>query len=104
MSDWVRACAVDDIEPEDVIRFDHAGRTFAIYRSPDNAFYATDGNCTHEETHLAEGIVIDDIIVCPKHNGRFRYKTGRALGAPVLDDLDVYPVRIEDGSVYVDIG
>lgn len=104
MSDWVRACAVDDIEPEDVIRFDHGGRTFAVYRSPDNEYYATDGNCTHEETHLAEGFVIDEVIVCPKHNGRFDYRTGRALGAPVLDDLHVYPVRIEDGSVYVDIG
>ncbi len=104
MSEWVRACAVDDIEREDVIRFDHGGRTFAIYRSPDNEFHATDGYCTHEETHLAEGFVINDVIVCAKHNGRFHYKTGRALGAPVLDDLSVYPVRIEDGSVFVDIG
>jgi 3-phenylpropionate/trans-cinnamate dioxygenase ferredoxin subunit len=104
VSDWIRACAVEDIEPEDVIRFDHAGRTFALYRSPDNEFHATDGYCTHEETHLAEGMVIDDIIMCPKHNGRFQYKTGRALGAPVLDDLAVYPVRIENGSVYLDIG
>ena len=104
MSDWVRACAVDDIEPEDVIRFDHDGRTFAIYRSPDNEFHATDGYCTHEETHLAEGMVFDDVIMCPKHNGRFHYKTGEALGAPVLDDLAVYPVRIENGTVYVDIG
>jgi hypothetical protein len=30
---WVAACAADDIVPEDVVRFDHGGRTFAIYRS-----------------------------------------------------------------------
>jgi 3-phenylpropionate/trans-cinnamate dioxygenase ferredoxin subunit len=29
---WVEACAADDIEEEDVIRFDYGGRTFAIYR------------------------------------------------------------------------
>ena len=34
MADWVEACGVDDVEEEDVIRFDHGGRTFAIYRSP----------------------------------------------------------------------
>jgi 3-phenylpropionate/trans-cinnamate dioxygenase ferredoxin component len=39
-----------------VIRFDHGGRTFAIYRSPDDAFFATDGLCTHEQVHLADGL------------------------------------------------
>ena len=76
----------------------------AVYRSPDDEFFATDGYCTHEQMHLAEGVVIDDVIECPKHNGRFGYRTGRALGAPVLVDLAVYPVRIEGGSVLVDIG
>ncbi len=36
-STWVEACAADAIDEEDVIRFDHGGRTFAIYRSPDDA-------------------------------------------------------------------
>lgn len=54
MVDWIEACAVDDVEEEDVIRFDHGGRTFAIYRSPDNEFFATDGFCTHEKAHLAD--------------------------------------------------
>jgi 3-phenylpropionate/trans-cinnamate dioxygenase ferredoxin component len=35
---WIEACAADDIELEDVLRFDHDGRTFAIYRSPDDRF------------------------------------------------------------------
>ena len=33
MADWIEACAADDIDEEDVIRFDHGGRTFAIYRA-----------------------------------------------------------------------
>ena len=39
---WVEACAVDDIEEEDVIQVDCAGRTFAVYRSPQNTLHATD--------------------------------------------------------------
>ena len=35
MSNWIDACATEDIDEEDVIRFDHDGKTFAIYRSPD---------------------------------------------------------------------
>ena len=83
MSGWVEACLVEDIEAEDVIRFDHGDRTFAVYRSPDNEFFATDGLCTHEQVHLADGLVMDDIIECPKHNGSFSYRTGEAKGAPV---------------------
>jgi len=104
MSDnWVEVCAEDDIDEEDVIRFDHAGRTFAVYRSPDDAFFATDGLCTHEKIHLADGLVMDDIIECPKHNGRFSYKTGEAMGAPVCVNLKTYPVKVEDGSVFISI-
>jgi 3-phenylpropionate/trans-cinnamate dioxygenase ferredoxin subunit len=103
MSAWIEACATDDIEPEDVIRFDHAGKTYAIYRSPDDGYYATDGLCTHEQVHLAGGLVMDDIIECPKHNGRFNYKTGDAKGAPVCVNLQTYPVRVDGGRVLVQI-
>lgn len=101
---WVRACATDDIEPEDVIRFDHGGHSYAIYRSEDDAWYATDGLCTHQQIHLADGLVMGTVIECPKHNGRFNYKTGRALGAPVCVDLRTYPVRVEGDGVLIDVG
>jgi 3-phenylpropionate/trans-cinnamate dioxygenase ferredoxin subunit len=103
MSNWVDACAAGEIEPEDVIRYDHGDRTFAIYRSADDEYFATDGHCTHEKTHLADGLVMDDIIECPKHNGCFNYKTGEAQGAPVVVDLRTYPVKVEGGRVFLDI-
>ena len=103
MADWVDACGVDDVEEEDVMRFDHGGRTFAIYRSPDDQYFATDGLCTHEQVNLADGLVMDDIIECPKHNGRFNYRTGEAKGAPVCVNLTVYPVKVADGSVFIEL-
>ena len=102
--EWIVACDADEIEQEDVVRFDHGGRTFAIYRSPDDAYYATDGLCTHEQVHLADGLVMDHIIECPKHNGRFDYRTGQAKGAPVCVNLRTYPVRIEAGRVLINLG
>jgi len=104
MQNWTDACGVDDIEDEDVIRWDHAGATFAIYRDPKGQFFATDGKCTHEAVHLADGLVMDDTIECPKHNGRFNYKTGAALRAPVCVNLRTYRVRVSEGRVQVDIG
>ena len=104
MTVWVEACGAGDIDAEDVIRFDHGGKTYAIYRAPDDEFYATDGLCTHEKVHLADGLVMDSIIECPKHNGRFDYRTGEAKGAPVCVNLKTYPVKVEAGKVMIQIG
>jgi len=103
MADWVEVCEVDVIDPEDVIRFDHAGRTFAVYRDEDGAPYCTDGLCTHEHVHLADGLVMGDQIECPKHNGRFNIRTGAALRAPVCINLQTYPARITGGMIEIEI-
>ena len=102
MSDgWVRACQTDDIAPEDVIRFDHEERTFAIYRTADHQFYATEGLCTHGKVHLSGGFVMDTIIECAKHNGRFDFRTGAAQGAPACINLKTYAVKVEAGAVFL---
>jgi 3-phenylpropionate/trans-cinnamate dioxygenase ferredoxin subunit len=100
---WVDVCDAGDIDEEDVIRFDHDGHAFAIYRSPEDAYYATDGLCTHERVSLADGLVMDHIIECPKHNGRFDYRSGEAKGAPVCVNLRTYPVKLEGGRVLINI-
>ena len=103
MAQWIDACATDDIEEEDLIRFDHEDHTFAIYRSPDNEYFCTDGLCTHEQMHLEDGLVMDYVIECPKHNGQFDYRTGEAKRAPVCVNLRTYPVKIEDSRVFIEI-
>jgi 3-phenylpropionate/trans-cinnamate dioxygenase ferredoxin subunit len=100
---WIDAYATDDIEPEDLIRFDHSGRTFVIYRSPDHEFFCTDGLCTHEKVHLADGLVMDYTIECPKHNGVFDYRTGEAMQAPVCVNLNTYKTKLADGRVWIEI-
>jgi 3-phenylpropionate/trans-cinnamate dioxygenase ferredoxin component len=100
---WIKVCCVDDIVQEDLIRFDHGGMTYAIYRSPEDQYYATDGLCTHEKVHLENGLVMDNIIECPKHNGRFNYITGEAKGAPVCVNLKTYPTKLEAGVIYIEV-
>jgi 3-phenylpropionate/trans-cinnamate dioxygenase ferredoxin subunit len=103
MTTWIEVCHVGAIDEEDVIKFDHGGRTFAVFRAPDDRYYATDGLCTHEQVHLADGLVMDHIIECPKHNGRFDYRTGAAKGAPVCVDLKTYQMKLEDGKVFINL-
>ncbi len=101
MTHWIEVSGTGDIDEEDVIRFDHESRTYAVFRSPGNQFYATDGLCTHEAVHLADGLVMDHIVECPKHNGRFDYTTGAAKGAPVCINIKTYPIRIEASKVFI---
>ena len=100
---WIDACGTDDIDAEDLIRFDHGDKTYAIYRAPDDQYYCTDGLCTHEHVHLEDGLVMDHIIECPKHNGQFDYRTGEALRAPVCEALNTYAVKVEGGRVMIDL-
>jgi 3-phenylpropionate/trans-cinnamate dioxygenase ferredoxin subunit len=102
MSQWINAAALDDIEDEDVMRFDHAGHTYAIYRVNDNV-YASDGLCTHEHAYLSDGLVMDYVIECPKHNGRFDIRDGRPLCAPVCEKLKTYPAKVEGNRILVEV-
>jgi 3-phenylpropionate/trans-cinnamate dioxygenase ferredoxin component len=102
--EWIPICGAEEVELEDVIRRDHAGRTFAIYRSADGNYYATDGLCTHGQVHLAGGLVMGNLIECPKHNGRFDYTTGQAKRAPACVDLKTYPVKVEAGRLFLLLG
>ncbi len=97
---WHPVARTDEIDEEDLIAIELDGRTLAIYNS-DGGYFATDGICTHEDACLADGLVIDGVIECPMHQGRFRIATGKALGAPVSVDLKTYPAREEGGQVFV---
>jgi len=94
MADRVDACALESIDPEDVIRAGHGSRTFAVLRLPDGTARATEGLYTREKLHLAYGLGMDDQIECPKHSGRFNIRTGAALRAPVCLNLATCPARI----------
>lgn len=103
MANWVEACVAADVELESVVRFDSDGRSFAVYRSPDGNFYCTDGLCTHEAVHLADGLMMDYEIECPKHAGTFDYRTGAAKRLPPCVNLRTYPVRVENGRVLIEL-
>jgi 3-phenylpropionate/trans-cinnamate dioxygenase ferredoxin subunit len=104
MSDnnWILVGTADNIEVEDIIRFDHNDKTFCVYKLEDG-FYATDGICTHEAVHLEDGLVMDNEIECPMHQGVFDIKTGEAVSPPACDDLKTYPVKVEDNNIYIQI-
>jgi len=100
---WIDISALDDVPEEDVIGIEAQGRDVALY-SVAGKVYATDNICTHGHARLCDGFLDGFEIECPLHQGMFDIRNGKALCAPVVEDLRTYPVKIEGGRVFVDLG
>lgn len=97
----VFACKTADLNPGDAVRVVEPGRPAVAVFNVDGRFFATDDQCTHGEASLSDGFVDGCVVECPFHAGTFDVCTGQALGYPASEALRTYPVRIEDGSVFV---
>jgi MocE subfamily Rieske [2Fe-2S] domain protein len=100
--EWVVVCQTGEVDDEDVMRFDHGGATYAIYRIG-GRFHASDGWCTHEKAHLADRFVLGNAIECPRHQGRFDIASGKPLCAPVCHPLRTHPVRVDGDDVLLGV-
>ena len=100
---WVEICVSEFLKTEDVIRFDHQQKTYAIYRTIEGTLYATDGICTHGNTHLADGLVKGNLIECPKHNGRFDLTDGSPQRQPACFALKTFKAREHEGKIFLDL-
>ena len=102
MSNWIYVCDKNEIDFEDLKSFEYQNKIYCIYHIKDG-FFATDGICTHEDVSLENGIVIDDEIECPMHQGVFNIKTGKVIQDPPCDDLKTFPIKVENDKIYIDL-
>jgi naphthalene 1,2-dioxygenase ferredoxin component len=99
MSDnWIDAIARDAVPEGDVVGFVVSGKDIAFYEV-DGEVFATDNLCTHGAARLSDGFLEGNEIECPLHQGRFDVCTGKAMCAPLTEDIKTYPVKIENMRV-----
>ena len=101
MSNRIYVCNKDEIDFEELKRFDYNNKTYCIYHIKDG-FFGTDGICTHEEVHLEDGLVMGDEIECPMHMGVFNIKTGKVVMDPPCEDLKTFKVKEENFKIYIE--
>ena len=101
-ANWVDAMSTDELPRDDVWPVTVAGRDLAVY-TVGEAVYASDNLCTHGNARLCDGFLEGHEIECPLHQGRFDIRDGRPVCAPATDAVRVYPVRVEQGRVLIDI-
>jgi len=71
----------------------------------EGAWYACQNLCPHKmEMVLSRGMIgeenMEAKVACPLHKNTFSLKTGENLNG-TLDAIATYPVKVEDGFVYV---
>jgi nitrite reductase/ring-hydroxylating ferredoxin subunit len=65
--------------------------------------YVTDDTCTHGPGSLAEGDIDGEIVECAFHGGAFHIPTGTPVAFPCVVPLQVYPVSVVEGDVYIEV-
>lgn len=99
---WTDVAALDSVPEDDVIAILVAGREIALYGVA-NEIYASDNLCTHGAARLSDGFLEGREIECPLHQGKFDVCTGKALCAPVTQNIRIYPTRIENNRIYLNL-
>lgn len=99
---WIPVTAKENIPADDVIGIEIEGKSIALYRV-DGEVFATDNLCTHGNARLCDGFLEGHEIECPLHQGKFDIRTGKAICAPLTEDVRTYPIKIEGDQIFVAI-
>ncbi len=77
------------------------GQKIVVARAA-NTLYAFDSACTHRGAPLQDGSLSGTTVTCPLHGGQFDLTSGEATAPPVMRPIRTYPVKSENGEIWVD--
>ena len=95
MDEWIEVGPVTDFEKVD--RKTVAG---AVVFYDGEKFTACENRCPHMGYPMNKGTVRDGVVTCAWHNWQFDMDSGGCYRG-ACDDLQVYPVKVEDGKVFI---
>ena len=98
----VEITQLDQLPRDRGVRVTVGEHRIAMFRVEDDV-YAIGDRCSHAEASLAEGELWGLTVECPRHGSEFDLMTGEPGALPATVPIPVYPVSIEDGTVYVEL-
>lgn len=102
MVDWHPAAKASDVAEGSMLAVDVAGTHVLLSRIGGDV-YAVSGTCTHEDTDLGIGFVLEDRVVCPLHLSQFELKTGHAVNPPATEPLRRFSVMVKDDTIFIEV-
>jgi len=99
MSDWEQVAKVGEIEPGTCKAVDVDGTQVAVFNLGDD-YYAIEDVCTHDGSEISCGIIMGEEIICSRHGARFCIKTGKVTAPPAYEDIEVFPIKIENDAIF----
>ena len=99
---WIKVAAEGDVPDGETLAVEADGVPICLYNLA-GRICATQDSCTHEEASLAGGYIDGDCIECPLHQAVFHIPTGEVREPPATENLRVYPVKVENGDILVEI-
>ncbi|MBX0326744.1 non-heme iron oxygenase ferredoxin subunit [Oscillochloris sp. ZM17-4] len=100
--EWALALDLGAISPGQMAYVDVDGLPVAL-ANVGGAIYAFGDSCRHEGGPLSSGLLIGEAVTCPWHGWAYSVRTGKSLIPPVGLRIPVYPVRVEDGQIWVGV-
>ena len=98
----VEITQLDQLPRDRGVRVTVGEHRIAMFRVEDDV-YAIGDRCSHAEASLAEGELWGLTVECPRHGSEFDLETGEPGALPATVPVPVYPVTIEDGTVYLEL-
>lgn len=102
LGEFVAAMKGSDLGEGSISTVDLGGNHVLLSRIGGEVF-AVSGTCTHEETDLGVGFVIEDMIVCPLHLSQFELKTGKVVNPPATESLRRFNARESEGTIFIEV-
>ena len=102
-SEFVTTTKTSEIPVGGITAIDVRGTRIAV-ANVGGTYYAFDDECTHEQCSLAEyGELAGTTLTCTCHGSEFDVRTGKVLAPPATVPVKVYPVRVVDGALQIEV-
>lgn len=100
MMGWVEAARTDELQPGQMKRMEAGGRKLLLCNA-EGEYFCIDEMCSHEDYSLWFGCIKGKSIKCSLHGSYFDLASGKPLTEPADCPVKTYPVKVEDGRVWV---
>jgi nitrite reductase/ring-hydroxylating ferredoxin subunit len=102
MSEFAPAIATAELPPGRGAEVLVGGQAVALF-NVGGTFHALAGRCPHRGGPLGEGLLDGSRVSCPWHDYTFDVMTGENVASADLK-VQLFEVKVEDGTVFVKLG